>query len=73
VTFPDGSEPIDLAVAEVRDVRRLLQRYRRAEGQLTDAERDLIRRFGAEVENAPADRLYTGSEGLSAARRGESK
>lgn len=72
MSFPDGSEPIDLHTVEARDVRRLVQRKERAEGSLTDAELDLICRFRAEVGDVPPERLYTGHEGLSAARRGES-
>jgi hypothetical protein len=48
--FPDGSNYIDLNVVEDRDMRRLIQRMRRAEGYITDAELDAIRRFQHEKE-----------------------
>lgn len=66
--YPDGSKYIDLNAAEARDIRRLIQRHRRAEGFLTDAELDLIRRFQSKGDALP-ERLLTGHETLSGRNR----
>jgi hypothetical protein len=66
--YPDGPNYIDLNAAEARDVRRLIQRHRRAEGSLTDVELDLIRRFKSKDDATP-ERLLKGHEGLSGRNR----
>jgi hypothetical protein len=59
--YPDGSDYIDLNAVEDRDMRRLVQRMRRAE-------LDAIRHFQSQGDVLP-ERLLTGHEGLSGRKR----